>query len=141
MIGLYTLDQHRDALAHPYAHRAERQPAVSFLELMQRGRDQPGAGHAEGVTQRDRAAVWIDEIAILWQAELTQHGDALASEGFVELDHIDIRYSVTAYRQELAHGRNRADAHDARRDAGAGEAEDARPRLQAIPFRRGWRAE
>ena len=42
------------------AHRDEPERAVGALELVQRGRDEPGAGRADRVAERDRAAVRVD---------------------------------------------------------------------------------
>ena len=57
---------------------------------MYRRHRQPGAAHAQGMTERDGAAMRVDEIGILLDPELPQAGDALAGESLVELDQIEI---------------------------------------------------
>jgi len=42
------------------------------------------------MTERDGAAMRVDEVGIVLDAELTQAGDALAGEGFIEFDQIEI---------------------------------------------------
>ena len=58
---LQALDDHRHALAAADAHRLEAVAAcrASSRPLMQRGHD-AGAGHAERVAERDRAAVHVE---------------------------------------------------------------------------------
>ncbi len=57
---------------------------------MHRRQRQPGAAHAKRMTQRNGAAMRVDEVGILLDAELTQTGYPLAGEGFIELDQIEI---------------------------------------------------
>jgi hypothetical protein len=57
--------------------------------------------------------------------EVAQHRQALRGEGLVELDHVHLRQRQAGQLQHLARRRRRADAHDARRHAGGGHADDA----------------
>ena len=50
--------------------------------------DDPGAGHADGVSQGDRATVDVD--LVLADAELPCAGDADRSERLVDLDQIQV---------------------------------------------------
>src|SRR3546814_2578226 len=47
------LDHHRDALANADAHGGESVAAAGAVEFFGGGEDEAGAGHAEGVAQRD----------------------------------------------------------------------------------------
>src|SRR5258708_28215828 len=70
------LDRHRDALPDADAHRRQRPAAAALLHAVHRGHRQPRAAHAEGVTQRDGAAMRIDELGILLAAALAHAGNA-----------------------------------------------------------------
>src|SRR5689334_20613318 len=48
------LEQQGDALADADAHGGDGPVGVAVLELARRGQGQPGAAHAERVTERDR---------------------------------------------------------------------------------------
>src|SRR6478735_12227465 len=64
------LDRHRNTLPDADAHRRQRAIAAALLHAVHRGHREPGAAHAERVTQRNGAAVRVDEIGILLDAEL-----------------------------------------------------------------------
>src|SRR3954447_10702922 len=84
------LDRHRDALADADAHGGERAFAAALFHAMHRRHCQPRAAHAEGMAERDGAAMRIDEIDIFLDAELAQTGDALRGKGFIELDQVEV---------------------------------------------------
>ena len=88
------------------------------------------------MTERDGAAMRVDEIGVLLDAELTQAGNTLRGEGFIELDQIEIADLQSQPLHQLARRRHRTDAHDARRHRGRGEAKNFRPRRQPVPFHR-----
>src|SRR5437867_731423 len=67
------------------------------------------AGHAEGMADRDRAAV--DVVLLGVDAELVARIQALASEGFVQLPEIDVVDLEAMALQQFWHGVDRADAH------------------------------
>ena len=73
---------------------------------------------------------------IVGQAKVAQHGERLGGEGLVELDHVHLVEREAGALQHLARGRHRADAHDARLDAGGGHGDDAGLRRQALRRRR-----
>ena len=83
----------------------------------------------------DRAAIRVHMRAILGNAEFAQNGDALAGEGFVQLDDVEIGGLETKALAKLARCRDRPEAHDARGNAAGRSAEDARDRRQPV-FRR-----
>src|ERR1700738_4766660 len=116
------LDRHRDALADADAHCRQRPFAAALLHAMHRGHREARTAHAQGMTERNRAAMRVDEIGIVLDAELAQAGYSLAGEGFIELDQIEIAYFETQPLHQLARRRHRTDAHDARRHRGRGEA-------------------
>src|SRR6267154_852424 len=74
-------DRHRDTLADADAHGGERELAAALLHAVHGSQRQPRATHAEGMAERDRAAMRVDEIGIVLDAELAQDGDALRGEG------------------------------------------------------------
>ena len=59
-------------------------------KLLGRGQRQAGAGHAERVAERDRAAVGVHVRRVVGDAELAQDGEALRGEGFVQFDHVEV---------------------------------------------------
>jgi hypothetical protein len=60
------------------------------LQLQRSGAGDARAGHAERVAERNRAAVRVDVLRVVGDAELAEHRDALGGEGFVELDDVEI---------------------------------------------------
>ena len=83
-------DDGGDALSHADAHGAERVAAAAAVQLVHGGRDQPRAGHAERVAERDGAAVRVYMRRVVGQAKVAQHGERLGGEGLVELDHVHL---------------------------------------------------
>ena len=61
-----------------------------LLHAVHRRHRQSRAAHAQGMTERDGAAMRVDEIGIVLDAELAQAGYPLTGKGFVELDQIEI---------------------------------------------------
>src|SRR5258708_34037350 len=84
------LDRHRDALPDADAPRRQGTQAAALLHAMHRGHRQPRAAHPQGMAKRDGTAMRVDEIGILLDAKLAQASNALAGEGFIELDQIEI---------------------------------------------------
>src|SRR5882757_10441845 len=82
------LDRDRNALADADAHGGERELAAAPLHAVHRRQRQPRAAHPEGMAERNRAAMRVDEIGIVLDAQLPEHSDTLGSEGFIELDQI-----------------------------------------------------
>ena len=85
--GSDPLDRQRDALPDADAHGGEPELAAAARELEGGVAGEAGARHAERMAERDRAAVRVDVLGILRDAELAQAGDRLRGEGLVELDH------------------------------------------------------
>src|ERR1039457_5336035 len=84
------LDRHRHTLADADAHRRQRPFSPALFHAVHRGQGETRSAHAQGMTERDGAAMRVDEIGIVLDAELAQAGYSLAGEGFIELDQIEI---------------------------------------------------
>src|SRR3546814_2167968 len=100
------LDHHRDALANADAHGGESVAAAGAVEFFGGGEDEAGAGHAEGVAQRDGAAVGVHILCVVGEAELAQDREALGGEGFVQFDHIHVGDDEAEAFEELLRGRS-----------------------------------
>src|SRR5262249_36409003 len=95
------LQRERDALAHADAHGGERKLAAALLQTVHRGQGKARPRHAERVPERDRAAVRIDVLGVIGNAELAQAGDALRGERLVDLDQIEIADLQAKPRHQL----------------------------------------
>ncbi|CAH0308292.1 hypothetical protein SRABI70_04623 [Pseudomonas sp. Bi70] len=84
------------------------------------------------MAEGDGAAVRVDLGAVVRQAKVAGDGQALGREGFVQLDHVELLDAQVQARQQLAHRRQRADAHDAWRHATAGHAQHPGAGLEAV---------
>src|SRR5579872_917236 len=82
------LEQACGALAAADAHRDHAVTDFAALHLVGDRADEAGAGHAEGVADRDRAAVDVEFFGV--DAELVAAVDHLHREGFVELPQSDV---------------------------------------------------
>src|SRR5260370_16968028 len=108
------LDRHRDALADADAHRRQRAFSAALFHAMHRGHREARTAHTQGMTERDGAAMRVDEIGIILDAKLAKAGYSLAGEGFIELDQIEIAYFETQPLHHLARRRHRTHPHDPR---------------------------
>ena len=50
---------------------------------------QTGAGHAQGMAERDRAAIGIDALIVVGEAKVSKAGEDLACKGLVQLNHVE----------------------------------------------------
>src|SRR5688572_17599436 len=64
-----------DALSHTNAHHAESVASAAAVQFVHRGRDQPGARHAERVAEGDGSTVWIYMGSVVGQTKVAQHGE------------------------------------------------------------------
>src|SRR6202043_2914498 len=71
-------------------------------------------------------------LVIVGNAKLAERRKTLTGKGFVQLDHVKVALLETKPRHQLARGRNRSDAHDARRYARGGPTQNAGGRREAI---------
>src|ERR1041384_521795 len=79
-----------DALADADAHSAEGVAAVRAQELIKRGGDKARAACAEWMTDGNGAAIWIDVCGVIGNSEVSQNGERLRREGFIELDDVHL---------------------------------------------------
>src|SRR5262245_16590229 len=85
---LYGFDNRRDALAAADARGSQAALQISPSQLEHQRQQQAGSGHAEWMSQRNRAAVHVDLVAI--EAQLLLDRQILRRKGFVHLDQIDV---------------------------------------------------
>src|SRR4051794_24364002 len=115
---LHPFEGERDSLADADAHGCKRKAAADLMKLVGGGERQARPGHAERVTERDRAAVRIHPRRIVWHAEPAENREPLGGEGLVQLDDVEIADRDAKALHKLFRGGRRADAHDARRHPG-----------------------
>ena len=94
---------------------------------------EPRAGHAEGMADRDRAAV--DVVFRRIDAELVAAVEALAGERLIELPEIDVVDLEAMALQQFWHGVDRADAHLVGFAASSSPGDEAAERMQAALLR------
>src|SRR5215470_1609088 len=123
------LDQQRDALAAADAGRGDAVAQLGALELAGERDREPHAGGAQGVPDRDRAAVDV-ELALV-ETELARAGHDLCSERLVDLEAVDVGELQAGALEHGLDRRHRADAHDFRRHADRSAGHDARERSLA----------
>src|SRR5262249_13591590 len=70
----YSFDCKRHTLSTPDAHGGKPKLAPALLKTVSRRHRQTSARHAEWMTERDRAAVRIDEVGIIGKPKLSQAG-------------------------------------------------------------------
>src|SRR6266481_3632932 len=97
------------ALAATDTHGDDAPLGLATTSLLQDVAGEPRAGHAEGMTDRDRAAVDIVLLGI--DAELVARIQTLAGEGLVQFPEVDIVDLEAMALQQLRHREHRADAH------------------------------
>src|SRR5215472_13401787 len=81
------LEQARAALAAADAHGHDAPLGLAAVAFLQDVAGEPRAGHAEGMADRDRAAV--DVVLLGIDAELVARIEALAGKGLVQFPDID----------------------------------------------------
>ena len=79
----------------------------------------------------DRTAVAVDPGVVVGDAEVVQEAEHLDGEGLVDFEQADVRNAQPGVLERLLGGRDRADAHDLRFDAGEGVADQAHLDRQA----------
>src|SRR5215472_15009867 len=62
--SVQALDDHRHPLPAADTHGLQPVRLVERLEVVEQGAEDPGAGHAEGVAQRDRPSVRVQLVAV-----------------------------------------------------------------------------
>src|SRR5207302_3961670 len=130
--NLETFDGEGDGVASAKAKWSDAAFEVAAFQFIEQGNEDARAARANGMTERDRAAVDVYFFGI--EFELTRDGDGGDGKGFVQLDQINIFVAVPAcLREELFDGLNGRHHHPLRLDAADGLRDDARDRLLAKP--------
>src|SRR3954453_12988343 len=127
------LHAHRDAHAAADAERREALLHVALLHLVQERDQDAGAGGADRMADRDRAAVDVHDLGV--PAHVLVDRASLRREGLVRLDEVEVLDLPAGFLERLARGRDRAGSHDGRVDARRRPGGDARERREA-PLRR-----
>src|SRR3954447_3418124 len=106
---LQTLDDRDVGLTATFAHRLQPVPAAGAFELVQQCGHQPRAGCAEGMPERDRAAVDVDlgEVGARLLLPREHHG----RERLVDLDEVDVVEAPPRLRQRVCSGRDGRGEH------------------------------
>ena len=99
---------------------------------MEQRRDDPGAGRADRVPERDRAAVDVDLVPV--EAELAAVGQGLRGERLVDLDQVERLDRQLDPVEQPADALDRGEEQPLRRDLGLGVADDPGERRQAQPL-------
>src|SRR6185436_19304619 len=117
------------ALAAADAHRDDAPLGLAPTAFLQDVAGKTRAGHAEGMADRDRAAV--DVVLLGIDAELVARIEALAGEGFIELPEIDVVDLQAMALQQFRHGVDRPDAHLVRLAARGRPGDETAERIEA----------
>ena len=97
----------------PPTHMVSRPKVpVGGLQAVEQRAGDAGAGHAERVADRDRAAVHVELVDV--DAQVAVAGDDLRGERLVDLDQVDVVDGHPGPGQRLLGGLDRAVAHDLR---------------------------
>ena len=86
---------------------------------MEHGRQDTRAGGGDGVAQRNAGAVDV-EVIFMGQVPLSEHGEHLGGEGFVEFNDVHIPQRHADLVHNLVDGGHGADAHGGRMATGYG---------------------
>src|SRR5699024_1120121 len=122
----HAFEDGRDALAAADAHGLEAVAGLAAVHLAQHGGQDPAAGGADGMAERDARTVDIESIEVaLAQAPFASDGERLRGEGFIEFDEVDVGQLEAGLLQRPGGGRDRADAHGLRGHTGDGPADQA----------------
>src|SRR5205085_2129645 len=119
-----------DSLAPADACGRETTALPTSPQFQQQRQQQPRAGHAEGMTQRNGAAVDVYFFPV--ESELFFDRQVLPGKGLIDLDQIESVQTQSGPRQHLTRSGRRAHAHERRLDASRGPANEASNRLQAM---------
>src|SRR5882757_1972916 len=115
-ISAVDLEQARAALAAADAHGHDAPFGLAATAFLQQVAGEAGAGHAEGMADRDRAA--IDVVLLGIDAELVARIEALAGKRLVEFPEVDVADLQPVALQQLRHRVDRSDTHFVRLAAG-----------------------
>jgi hypothetical protein len=119
------------------AHGDQSELEVAADEVLHHAEGEDGAGGADGVPQRDRAAVGIRALGV--EAGVADAGDGLSGEGLVELDGVDVGRAEADLLEQRLQREDRGVAHDLRVQRGGGNRlqsdQAGRPAVTSDPLR------
>ena len=127
---LDALEGHRDRAAAAEAERREAVAAAAPLELVEERRDDAGAACADGVSERDRAAVHVDLVPV--EVQLAAVRQRLRGEGLVDLDEVERLDRQLDPVQQPSNAYDRRQEQPARLDLRLGVADDPGEGRQAV---------
>src|SRR5260370_37966475 len=84
----YLLDHCRDSLSDPDTHRRHPERDAAPTHLMRQRHDQPRPRASERMSQRDRAAVHVEDLLIDFQISVASKD--LRAERLVDFEQVDI---------------------------------------------------
>src|SRR6185436_17322745 len=117
-----------DGASAAQAERREPVAALPPVQLVEQGRDDPGAAGTDRMTERDRPAVDVDLRP--FEAELATVREGLGGERLVDLDEIERLDRQLDPIEEAAHALDLREEQPPRRHLGLGVAHDPGKRLQ-----------
>ena len=123
------LDAHGDAHAAADAQRRQALFCVALLHFMDQRHQNPRAGRADGMADRDRPAIDIELFPV--PTELLADRQRLGGKGFISFDQIQTIDRPSRLLQRRPAGRDRTGSHDRGIDAGLGLGFNARERRDA----------
>ena len=84
------------------------------------------------MAQGNSATVRIYMARIVGDAKLSENGEGLRGESFIQFDDVHLADRQVCFRKQLPGGRDWTHAHDSRRDARGRGSEDTRFRRQTV---------
>src|SRR6266850_2970160 len=89
-----TLDREGHGVSAAQAKRGDAALQIAALQFVEQGHEDSRSAGADGVAERDGAAVYVNFFGI--ELELASDGDGSNRESFVEFDEVDILVAVPA---------------------------------------------
>src|SRR2546430_15955371 len=100
------LEDHCHAHAPGDAEGGEGEGGIAVAELVGGREHDPGAGHADGVAERDGAALGVQLVVV--ELELAVAGQDLGGERFVQLDDVEVLQRESRLLEDPQGGRDDA---------------------------------
>src|SRR5215204_6225110 len=130
------LDDHRDALPHPYAHRCKAVPHVGTpRHLVHQCRQDTSARSPQRVPKSYRSAVRVQPLVVGVHPPLVEDGQRLCRKRLVQLDQADALQRDTGPVESFPGGGNGPYAHDSRRHPCHSNALYLRHRFEPVRLR------
>src|SRR2546428_11135533 len=119
------LHDHGHPLAAADAHRLQPERFVLLAKSVEQRAKNARAGHAEGMAERDRAAVGVELLAVRVDTQASRGRDDLRGKRLLDLDEVDVVDGHLGALERLPRRVDRAQAHELgleRRQAGGDHA-------------------